>query len=504
MAEGGAGKTRASRIGVVDIGSNSIRLVVFDRLSRAPWPLFNEKVLCGLGRGLESSGELNKNGVEMAIANLERFVRLAEAMGVDTLDMVATAAVRDAENGAQFVRDAERRCRCKIRVLSGEEEARLSALGVASGMPGASGVMGDLGGGSLELVRLAQGEPGRHVTLPIGPLRLMDLADGDRDRARKAVDQHLERLDWLTEIRGGDFYPVGGAWRTLARIHMDQVRYPLHVIHAYTIERRAAEEMARVISRLGRRSLASIRGVPRRRLDSLPLAALVLERVLRLVRPERVLFSAYGLREGLIFSRLPPAEQRKDPLIEVARELAVLEGRFGAQGQKLKAWLAPLFPDETAAQARLRLAICEMSDIGWREHPDYRAEQAFMRVLRLPIAGIDHHERVFAAVAIALRYGAEPDLAVMEPMLRLLDEPARRDANLLGLGLRLAYSLSAGPATWLERTALARTNSRLTLHLPKGEEAMFGEAVQRRLEALGRALDLPIGTAVLPGRRVAG
>jgi exopolyphosphatase/guanosine-5'-triphosphate,3'-diphosphate pyrophosphatase len=117
---------------VVDIGSNSIRLVVFDRLSRAPWPLFNEKVLCGLGRGLEASGELNKNGVAMAISNLERFVRLAEGMEVGSLDMVATAAVRDAENGEAFVQEAERRCQRKIRVISGEEEARLSALGVAS------------------------------------------------------------------------------------------------------------------------------------------------------------------------------------------------------------------------------------------------------------------------------------------------------------------------------------------------------------------------------------
>ncbi|HWA45027.1 MAG TPA: Ppx/GppA family phosphatase [Hypericibacter adhaerens] len=501
MAESGAGKTRSPRIGVVDIGSNSIRLVVFDRLSRAPWPIFNEKVLCGLGRGLEASGELNKNGVAMAIGNLERFVRLADGMDVGHLDMVATAAVRDAANGAEFVAEAERRCQRKIRIISGEEEARLSALGVASGMPDTSGIMGDLGGGSLELVRLTRGEPGRHVTLPIGPLRLMDIADGDRDKARKAVDQHLEKLDWLAEAKGGEFFPVGGAWRTLARIHMEQVRYPLHVIHAYTISRRAAEEMARVISRLGRRSLASIRGVPRRRLDSLPLAALVLERVLRLARPDSVNFSAYGLREGLIFDRLSPAEQRKDPLYEAARDLALLEGRFGSQGARLKAWLTPIFDGkETASEARLRLAVCELSDIAWREHPDYRAEQAFMRILRLPIGGLDHHERVFAAVAIAQRYGFENELPGMDSMLRLLSDQARRDAEILGLGLRLAYSLAAAPAL-LDRTALARSGSRLTLNLPKGEEAMFGEAVQRRLEALGRALDLPIGTATLTSRR---
>lgn len=498
-----AGPVTSASIGVVDIGSNSIRLVVFDRLARAPWAVFNEKVLCGLGRGLDKAGRLNESAMTMAAANLERFVRLADAMGVGTLDMVATAAVRDATNGREFVKLAERRCGRPIRVLTGEEEARLSALGVISGMPQASGAMGDLGGGSLELVALERGAIGEHATLPLGPLRLIDASEGDRDRARKLVDRELERLDWLAEIKGRAFFPVGGAWRSLARIHMDQTRYPLHVIQQYEIGRRAAEDMARVIGRLGRRSLASIRGVPRRRLDSLPLAALVLERVLRIAKPDSVIFSAYGLREGLLHSRLTPAEQRKDPLIEAAIEIAEREGRFGSQGPALVAWTAPLFPKEDPAEARLRRAVAELSDIAWREHPDYRAEQGYLHILRLPVAGLDHRERVFLAAAIAARYGAELDQPAFQPAMTLLDEAMRQRASVLGLALRLAYSLTAGTPGVLARTALERSGQRLTLKLAKGDEAMFGEAVQRRLEALGRTLDLPIGTGSLPMRRSA-
>ncbi len=498
-----AGPVTSASIGVVDIGSNSIRLVVFDRLARAPWAVFNEKVLCGLGRGLDKGGRLNESAMTMAAANLERFVRLADAMGVGTLDMVATAAVRDASNGREFVKLAERRCGRPIRILTGEDEARLSALGVVSGMPDASGAMGDLGGGSLELVALDRGAIGEHATLPLGPLRLIDASDGDRDRARKIVDRELERLEWLADVKGRAFFPVGGAWRSLARIHMDQTHYPLHVIQQYEIGRRAAEDMARVIGRLGRRSLASIRGVSRRRVDSLPLAALVLERVLRIAKPDSVIFSAYGLREGLVHSRLTPVEQRKDPLIEAAIEIADREGRFGSQGQALVAWTAPLFPNESPAESRLRRAVAELSDIAWREHPDYRAEQGFLQILRLPVAGLDHDERVFLAAAIAARYGAELDHQTFEPVLSLLDEATRQRAAVLGLGLRLAYSLTAGTPSVLARTALERSGQRLTLKLAKGDEAMFGEAVQRRLEALGRALDLPIGTGSLPMRRSA-
>ncbi|MFO1057631.1 MAG: Ppx/GppA family phosphatase [Dongiaceae bacterium] len=485
------------RVAVVDIGSNSIRLVVFERPGRAPLPLFNEKVLCGLGRGLDGTGRLNEAGVESALGNLVRFVQLARAMGVARLDLLATAAVRDAANGPAFVAEVERRCAVAVRVLSGEDEARLSALGVVSGIPAADGLMGDLGGGSLELVALDRGRLGRRATLPLGPLRLADSTEGDRDAARATIDRHLATVDWLPDLRGRNFYPVGGAWRTLARIQMEQAGYPLHVIHQYRIGRRAAEDLARVIGRLGKRSLTGIGGLTRRRMETLPFAAMLLERVLRLSRPERVVFSAYGLREGHVFDALPAAEQAKDPLIEAARELAAAEDRFGPMGDRLDEWLAPLFADEDAEQRRLRLAICHLSDLAWREHPDYRPQYAFDRVLHLQLSAIDHPGRVAAAIAVAVRYGADLDLAEMAPVLPLLDGPERRRAQLIGLALRLAYSLSGATPTLLGRTRLSLAPDALRLHLPDDGSVLSGEAVERRLEALGRAIERP--TAVVAG-----
>lgn len=473
---------------MIDIGSNSIRLVVFDASSRSPLPLFNEKVLCGLGRGLDSTGRLSQAGADLALANLTRFVRLAQAMQVARLDLLATAAVRDADNGAAFVAEVERRCGVPVRVLSGEEEARLSALGVVAGIPEADGLMGDLGGGSLELVALDRGTLGDYATLPLGPLRLLETASSDRGATRDLVETHLDRVPWLGGLQGRTFYAVGGAWRMLARIHMKQTGYPLHVIHHYTITRQSAEELARVIGRLGRRSLLSIQGLSRRRIEILPFAAMLLEGLLRRVRPERIVFSAYGLREGHLFSQIRPEEQSRDPLLSACAEIAAVQSRFGALGPLLQDWIDPLFATDGAAERRLRLAICQLSDLAWREHPDYRAQHAFARILHMPIAGIDHPGRAAAALTVAVRYGGSADAPETATARLLLNEEARQRAAVMGQALRLAYSLSGASPDLLRRSRLQLEDDRLILLLPAGDGVMLGEAVQRRLASLGRAL----------------
>jgi len=274
---------------------------------------------------------------------------------------------------------------------------------------------------------------------------------------------------------------------------MEQTGHPLHIIQQYQIEREQAENLLRIMSRLGRRSLAAITGLSRRRLDTLPFAALLLERLLRRARPKAIVFSAFGLREGYVFSRLPATLRRQDPLLAAARDQADRDGRFGAMGVALEKWTRPLFADKDSLDLRLRHAVCLLSDIAWRDHPDYRAEQAFTRILRLPIGGIEHGERVFAAAAVAARYAGSLEPVAGEGVLRLIDEPSVGRALVLGLALRLAYSLSGATPGLLEETSLRVTPDRLNLHLPKEGAVMYGEAVSRRLEALGRALGLPVG-----------
>ncbi|MBP2294405.1 Ppx/GppA family phosphatase [Azospirillum rugosum] len=478
---------RVERVAVIDIGSNSIRLVVYDALKRSPLPVFNEKVLCGLGRGVEKTGRLNPEGVAQALDALERFSVLAAGMRVGRLDIIATAAVRDASDGEAFVDAVKARTGLEVRVISGEEEARLSALGVLSGTPAADGLVGDLGGGSLELVRLDRGVIGEHVTMPLGPLRLMESASGKQNGLNRVIDQHLEKLDWLPRVKGKPFYPVGGGWRALAKLHMEQVKHPLHIIHHYAVPCGEARDFAGLIAKQSRSSLEKMSG-SRRRVDTLPYAALVFERLLRAAQPSTVVFSAFGLREGHLFSLLRPEVQRQDPLIAAADDWAQRFGRMGDPAL-LVSWTSGLFAGEDDAAQRLRQAACLLSDVGWGEHPDYRAEHACLRILRYPFPGVDHDERAFLALAVYARYAGTIDGPATVGPRSLLNEAQALKATVLGLALRLAHTLTGGATALLQRTTLKVAGERLTLTLPDDNSVPAGEAVQRRLDALAKALN---------------
>ncbi|HEY5598317.1 MAG TPA: Ppx/GppA family phosphatase, partial [Kiloniellales bacterium] len=343
----GSDPAAAGPVAVIDVGSNSIRLVVFSGLNRGATTVFNEKVLCGLGRGLAGNGRLYPQGVAMARQNLMRFTRLAKAMGARRIDLLATAAVREATDGSAFVAEIEELCGQAVQVLDGTEEARLSALGVLAGFPAARGVMGDLGGGSLELVELTDSGVGRSTTLRLGPFALMERFAGDPAAMRAEIDAQLAASGWSVDGKSmaatDTFYPVGGAWRSLARIHMQQSGYPLHVVHGYPMRRAQVDDLSQVISRLGRRSLAGIEGITRSRLETLPAAAEVLRRVLRALRCRSVVFSALGLREGHLFDLLSPEERLRDPLLDVAADIARRTVRFDMQGEDLLAWTDALF-----------------------------------------------------------------------------------------------------------------------------------------------------------------
>ena len=300
-------------------------------------------------------------------------------------------------------------------------------------------------------------------------------------------DRKPDKSTWLEMARDRAFYAVGGAWRNLARIHMDQTGYPLHVLHGYTLHRRTAEDLSRLVARLGSRSLAKIPSISRRRADVLPYAALLLSRVLRHCRPSRVMISAYGLREGFLYDRLATVEKNKDPLRVAASDLAEREGRFGGNCEVFAEWFAPLFPDETPDQRRLREVACLLSDLAWREHPDYRAVQAMHRVLLYPFAAIDHAERAFIAYAVYTRYGGSNDPSDAEPALALLSAESAARARLVGMALRLAYTLSAGVPFLLRKTELRLKDGKLRVKLPDDGSIPSGEVVERRLEALVEA-----------------
>jgi exopolyphosphatase/guanosine-5'-triphosphate,3'-diphosphate pyrophosphatase len=488
--------TTAGRIAVVDLGSNSLRLVVFERFDGAFFPLLNEKVMCGLGRGIASTGRLDAEGVTLALVNLRRFIALARAVGVEHLAVLATAAVRDATDGSSFAAEVERQCRVPVKIIDGAEEARLSAAGVLAGIPDADGLVGDLGGGSVELVRVQRGvafrtgeiaQIGQGITLPLGPLRLAELGDNVK-AISEAAERALAAVTVLRTTQGKNLYLVGGASRAMARLHMEHTRYPLHIVHQYTIRRREAEAFFDIIGRQSRKSLERVATIARKRLDLVPAAALVLRKLIAVAAPQRVVFSAFGLREGYVYGLMPPWEQKPDSLIAVCAAIARRQSRFRLDGDRLQEWTASLFRSQSDGARRTHRAACWLSDIAWSEHPDYRAEHAFTRSLRMPFAGISHADRAFVASVLHTRYGGAEDDAVREPTRQLLDERAAGEVRTLGLALRLAYTLCGGTIDLLSEVWLGREGNNLILEIPSEGNLFLGEAVQRRLDALARAL----------------
>jgi exopolyphosphatase/guanosine-5'-triphosphate,3'-diphosphate pyrophosphatase len=465
-------------------------LVVYETPTRLPIPIFNEKALCALGRGLAKTGKLSPEGVKEALRSLARFVKLAEAMGVERLEAVGTAAVRDAEDGQAFLDQVEQACDLHVHVLSGAEEGRLAAVGLLNGNPGADGVLGDLGGGSLDLVGLDSGTVNVFATLPLGHLRLTEESDGNHQKAREILTERLAEVPWLADMNGRSLYAIGGSWRALARIFLDQTQHPLHVIDNFSIGFFDALRLSNLVSSLSMRTLEQFPDLNRRRMETLPFAAAALAGLIETAQPREVVFSAFGMREGQMLELLPPELRHQDPLISACESQAERTGRFAIHGQEILDWMTPLFPDETEPQRRLRLATCLLSDIGWSEHPDYRALHAYNRVLRVPYAGLTHPNRAEMALAVLVRYSGDPESRMVTAYRKLLDDEQFARAIIIGLALRLAHTLSGGAPDLLPQTDLKIKNQSLILELPTGGDIYLNEAVERRFKRLARAMDL--------------
>lgn len=485
-------------VAVIDVGSNSLRLVVYDRLCRAPIPRFNEKSLCALGKGLENGGRLDPHAATCALHILSRFTRLADAMGARQVSIIATEALRRAGDGADFLARAEALIRHPITVISGDEEARLAALGVEHGFWQARGVVADLGGGSVELAEIGM-PAGRRASLPLGTLRLQADVARDQAAASDRIDAALDMVPWLRgAASGSDFYVVGGGWRALARIDLAMSDAPLSVVNGHVLEPVATRRLAAMVGSRDRAGILALPGLPRRRLDTLPAAALLFDRVIDRLAPRRVVFSALGLREGVLFAALPASELVKDPLIEGAHDFGRERNRAPGIGAAMAAWTAALFADERPVQARLREAACAVSDIGWLETRDSRARDAFFMLAHYPFLGVGHGERVAMAYSVFIRYEGRPDDPPVRRLLQLISEPERRRAETLGHALQLGYRVCGGAPPLLAETMLRSQAGEVRLELGDPVLAPEADSLKTRLKALARALGVPRSRVVLP------
>ncbi len=476
-----------SRVGVIDVGSNSVRLVVFDGAARSPAYFYNEKVMAALGAGLRETGHLNPEGRKRALAALKRFALVAKAMNVAPLTSVATAAVREASDGAEFQADVERETGLKLHIIDGEEEARLSAQGVLLGWPEAEGIICDIGGSSMELALVGGGRVGRRISLPLGPFRLEGIEGGKkglRKHIRTILDDAMAKLD----AKPKRLYLVGGSWRAIARIDMERRNYPLAVLHEYKM---TPEQVRLTVAYIAGHDIAVLRantGIGAERMALVPVASEVLRELVTVLKPKEIDISSYGIREGLLYQQMPERLRARDPLIEACRWAEASAARVPGFGKKLYGFILPLFPKLTPARKRIVKAACLLHDVSWRAHPDYRHEVCFDNATRANLGGLNHEERVFLGLALLHRYKNSRAGTHYEPLFSLLSEEALQEAEVLGKAMRFGAMFSAEALEDMGSLKFQPRKKTLTLTISPEAEPLFGEVAQARFQSLAKAM----------------
>lgn len=470
---------------VVDIGSNSVRLVVYSGSPRAPTVIFNEKVLAGLGEKLAEENRISGKAQKRALAALERFSLLTRHMGVEQVRTVATAAVRDATNGTEFVGEVEKiGLRCEV--LAAEEEARLAGLGVLSGIPDADGIVGDLGGGSLDLADVSQGRVNAAVSLPLGVFRVTTSGEGESAVAA-LLRSGLDASGIGGRGRKRALYLVGGSWRALARLDMVATDFPLPILQEYRMPPNRPRQLRKLVSGLGPKLGKAIPVLTGARVPSLPAAAMILSCLSEQLQPSELVVSSYGIREGLLFAGLTEAQRQQDPLVEAAREASLATRRLEEHGEALDEWIDSIFDDPPHLK-RLRLAACIIADATWQAHPDFRAERSVELALHGSWVSVAPADRVLIAQALYSNFSAQ-QLLPDDRLLSLCDPADVERAYRWGLAMRLGQRLCAGAAAALRSTKLLYSKGILDLWLSRERAALAGEAVQRRLVRLAQVLE---------------
>lgn len=482
------------RSAIIDLGSNSVRLVVFEGRGRNPVIIFNEKATLRLGSGLETTRKLNPQGVLLAEDVFRRFYVIATTMKADPFVVLATAAVRDAEDGQEFIdRLHQWMPKVTIQILTGEQEADYAASGVLCSIPDAEGIVADIGGGSLELVQVSQQQRYHAQTLPLGVIRLADRSDHKVEKANGIAGKDLKSVKWIPESRKKNLYLVGGAFRALAQLYMEYTSYPLAIIHYYTLSYDEAKRMVEWVLMKFRGKSLNIAVFNHKRLKDLPYAAAVLKQLLIGMKPVHIVFCAEGVREGwYIRNVMAESNREQDPQKAVAMDICRRLGRVQEFPQALMKWTDSLFRNEDQETRQKRWIACFVSDCGGHDHPAYRKEQAYFKILRMASMAFDHQMRAFLALTVAVRYDATMNDKFLTVSRQILTNKQYEQAVILGLAFRLAYTLSGTMPSLLLRTRLKVGKKKLVLYYFHHLDAVISETVTRRLNRLGQLMGLEI------------
>lgn len=502
--QGGLGQGRLKErtpVAVIDIGSNSVRQVVYEGLARSTSVLFNEKVLAGLGRGMVSTGRLDDIAVARALRAIERFVKIGKQIKVGKTHIIATAAARDAKNGLDFIRKVEDISGTTVEVLTGAMEAKYSALGIKSGFHNPNGIVGDMGGGSLELVGV-NGVIAEGITLPLGGIRLAEAANDDLDKAIEIANSELSqaKVAWPGEEK--TFYAIGGTWRSLGKLHIAHTKYALASVHDYEVP---ADEMMAFCEQIISEGLKEIKGVnavSKNRRELLPMGAIVMRATLKHLGAEKIVFSSLGVREGVLYALLSDKEKQKDALLSAAKDLSILRARTPEHCLELAQWSGKAFATlgikEDEDDTRYRIAACYLADIAWRAHPDFRAQQYMGTIANAGFVSIGHEGRAYIALANYHRYLGLGSKAKTPPIADLASKRTVKKARILAAMFRVLYLFSGTVPNIIPKIGLKMDGKKkVVLEISEEISSLLGERPEERIRQLGKELDMSIKVEVV-------
>jgi exopolyphosphatase/guanosine-5'-triphosphate,3'-diphosphate pyrophosphatase len=479
-----------AKLAVIDIGSNSIRLVIYEKGNRLLLPFFNEKIICGLGRNLHHNGNFTIEAKINSIKAVSRFVTIATAIKAEKLIVFATAAFRIAKDGKEFVQQIEKECSIKIEKLSGEQEAKLAAQGVLYSFPKADGIAIDLGGGSIELAYINNNEIGKLYSCNVGLLILQEkMRTEGEEGVKRYIKENLASIN--IEKYNDTLYLTGGGFRYLAKLHMKFVNYPLAIINNYQISVKNFLEILDILRTKTKEQLEKL-VEDYSRSETLKESILLTQSLIEVLRPKNIIFCAYGVREGIALSSSTLQYQNEDALVASCKDILNNDYSASNQTEVLFQWVKQIFRCKIEKFNRLIKACCILSNIARYDHTEYKAELAFQKIIDSIISGITHKERVFIASTLFHRYKIKDKNNIMKHTLKILTPRMKMTAKTLGITLKLAHTFSVGIDSLLKDMKIYIKKNSLVLEISSNSQDLISDTVMKIAKLLAKNLNRKI------------
>ena len=479
----------AKREAVIDLGSNSIRMLIYEDFEKSQIPIFNEKAVCSLGNSLELTGKLDPLGVQYSISVLERFKNILNNSKVNSVNIFATAAVRDAKDGPYFKSVVEKIFDNEIEVLTGEQEAERSALGVILGFEKVNGIVADLGGGSLELAKVKNGVIEKKASLPIGILRLFNRPKKKKSKKiSDIISENLSSVNWLKKTKVKNLYVVGGVWRTLLKADIFLKKYPLNVLHQYQLTGEDALSLCHRLDDKKKLSSLKVDQITKSRTNYVPIATNILKQLLLLTAPEKLLCSISGVREGTLITKSGYKLTEQDLLDNFIEYSAFRTGDYGENYLKYYNFIKDIFSDNENFPTRLLKPTCSLSNMDWGLGAYQKAELVFAQILNTPALSLSHSDRIKIALAgfwrhCSVKYYPDRDY------VSLLSNNEILIARQVGAALRLASGIAAISTIFLDNLSLTKKGNTIIFSVPNQHSQIVTKSVQKRLKSLSKEMD---------------